>query len=175
MAKMLHAGEDPRFVLRRMFILASEDIGLADPQALVVVSAAANAFEWVGMPEGHYFLSEACLYLATAPKSNSAGAIWQALAHIEEHGPGDVPPYLRDKSNNLYGAARANYRQAMQASVGDMGEYRYPHDYPGGWVEQQYLPPGMEPPGWYQPKKIGYERAVRARFARLGQEEDDTA
>ncbi len=74
-----------------------------------------------------------------------------------------------------YVGGRKLYRQAMQASVGDMGEYRYPHDYPGGWVEQQYLPPGMEPPGWYRPKKIGYERAVRARFARLGQEEDDSA
>ncbi|NLX10151.1 MAG: replication-associated recombination protein A [Chloroflexi bacterium] len=168
MAKMLHAGEDPRFLLRRMFILASEDIGLADPNALVIVSAAASAFEWVGMPEGHYFLSHACLYLATAPKSNSAGAIWKALDHIDKQGPGPVPPYLRDKSPNLYGAALANYQQAMQAAVGEMGEYKYPHDYPGGWVEQQYLPLGMEPPGWYQPKEIGYEKTVRERFAKLG-------
>ena len=168
MAKMLHAGEDPRFLLRRMFILASEDIGLADPNALVIVSAAASAFEWVGMPEGHYFLSHACLYLATAPKSNSAGAIWKALDHIDKQGPGPVPPYLRDKSPNLYGAALANYQQAMRAAVGEMGEYKYPHDYPGGWVEQQYLPLGMEPPGWYQPKEIGYEKSVRERFAKLG-------
>jgi len=170
MAKMLHAGEDPRFILRRLFILASEDIGMADPNGLVVVSAAAQAFEWVGMPEGQYFLSHACLYLATAPKSNSAGALWKALAHMEEHGAGDVPSYLRDKTTNIYGDARENYRQAMETAFGAMGEYRYPHDYPGGWVEQQYLPEGMAPPGWYRPKDIGYESEIKARLARLGKD-----
>ncbi len=170
MAKMLHAGEDPRFVLRRMFILASEDIGLADPNALVVVASAAQAFEWVGMPEGHYFLSHACLYLATAPKSNSAGAIWKALGHIEEFGPGDVPPYLRDKSDTFHGPVRDQYKQAMKESAGDHGSYQYPHDHPGGWVNQQYLPLGMEPPGWYRPKDIGYERVIRERLERLGEE-----
>ncbi len=168
MAKMLYAGEDPRFILRRMFILASEDIGLADPNALVVVSAAANAFEWVGMPEGHYFLSEAVLYLATAPKSNAAGAIWPALAHIEKEGPGEVPPYLRDKSGNLYGATQARYKQTM----GDMGQYKYPHDYPGGWVDQQYLPLGMEHPNWYKPKDIGYEQVIKERMENRGKTED---
>ncbi len=172
MAKMIHAGEDPRFILRRMFILASEDIGLADPNALVVMAAASQAFEWVGMPEGTYFLSEACLYLATAPKSNSAGAVWKALGHIEQNGAGDVPPYLRDKSSNIAASARENYQRAVEESAGDRGEYRYPHDYPGGWVSQQYLPLDMEPPGWYQPKPIGYERAVRARFEALGREEE---
>jgi putative ATPase len=172
MAKMLHAGEDPRFVLRRMFILASEDIGLADPNALVVVASAAQAFEWVGMPEGHYFLSHACLYLATAPKSNSAGAIWQALSHIEEHGPGDVPPYLRDKTDSFHGTTRDQYRQTMQESAGDHGAYKYPHDYPGGWVDQQYLPLGMEPPGWYQPKDIGYEQTIKARLDNLRREKN---
>ncbi len=172
MAKMLAAGEDPRFLLRRMFILASEDVGLADPNALVVVAAAAQAFEWVGMPEGHYFLSHACLYLATAPKSNSTGAIWKALAHIEEQGPGDVPPYLRDKSDRFYGDTRDQYRQTMHEAAGDHGAYQYPHDYPGGWVAQQYLPLDMQPPGWYQPKAIGYERVIRERLAHLGQPED---
>jgi putative ATPase len=167
MAKMLHAGEDPRFILRRMFILASEDVGMADPNALVVVSAAAQAFEWVGMPEGYYFLSHACIYLATAPKSNSAGAFWKALAHIEEHGPGPVPPYLRDKSDTFRGPVRDQYQRAMEEAVGDRGQYKYPHDYPGGWVEQQYLPPGMEPPGWYQPKDIGYEQTVKERREKL--------
>lgn len=163
MAKMVHAGEDPRFILRRMFILASEDIGLADPRALTVVASAAQAFEWVGMPEGTYFLSQACLYLATAPKSNSAGAVWQALSHIEEQGPGEVPPYLRDKSGTFSGTRRERYQETM----GDMGQYLYPHDFPGGWVEQKYLPLDMEPPGWYQPKDIGYEREVSARMSRL--------
>lgn len=173
MAKMLHAGEDPRFVLRRMFILASEDIGLADPNALVVIASAAQAFEWVGMPEGHYFLSQACLYLATAPKSNSAGALWQALAHIEEHGPGDVPTYLRDKTDNFRGPVAEQYKHTMREAAGDHGAYRYPHDYPGGWVDQQYLPLGMESPGWYRPKNIGYERVIRARFANLGEDDVD--
>lgn len=173
MAKMLHAGEDPRFILRRMFILASEDVGMADPNALVVVSAAANAFEWVGMPEGQYFLSHACIYLATAPKSNSMGAFWKALDHMEKVGPGPVPFALRDKSDNLYGAARENYQQAMESTVGELSEYLYPHSYPGGWVKQQYLPDGMEPPGWYQPKDIGYEREVKARLAALKGEDEE--
>jgi putative ATPase len=169
MAKMLHAGEDPRFVLRRLFILASEDIGMADPNALIFVSAAANAFEWVGMPEGYYFLSHACIYLATAPKSNSTGAIWKALGHMEEQGPGDVPPYLRDKSGNLYGATQSRYKQTM----GDMGQYKYPHDFPGGWVDQQYLPLGMERPGWYQPKDIGYEQSIRERLENRSKPDED--
>ncbi len=170
MSTMLTAGEDPRFILRRMFILASEDIGMADPQALIFVASAAQAYEWVGMPEGYYFLSHACIYLATAPKSNSAGAIWQALGHIEEHGVGPVPPYLRDKSENFAGPVRENYRRAMEESAGDRGQYQYPHDYPGGWVAQQYLPPGMEPPGWYRPKDTGYEREVRRRLESLGRQ-----
>ncbi len=161
MAKMIHAGEDPRFILRRMMILASEDIGLADPNALVVVASAAQAFEWVGMPEGTYFLSEACLYLATAPKSNSAGAVWTALAHVETHGTGPVPPYLRDKSGTFGGTTRERYQETM----GDMGQYKYPHDFPGGWVDQTYLPLDMEPPGWYQPKEIGYEREIQRMMA----------
>ncbi|MBN1680669.1 MAG: replication-associated recombination protein A [Anaerolineae bacterium] len=173
MAKMLHAGEDPRFILRRLFILASEDIGLADPQALVVAASAAQAFEWVGMPEGYYFLSHACLYLATAPKSNSAGAIWKALGHIEQYGPGDVPLYLRDKADSFHGPARDNYRRAQQEAVGDQGSYQYPHDYPGGWVAQQYLPLDMSPPGWYQPTDIGYERTIRQRFDHLGDPDAD--
>ncbi len=169
MAKMIHAGEDPRFILRRMFILASEDIGLADPMALPVVAAAAQAFEWVGMPEGTYHLSQACLYLATAPKSNSAGAVWQALAHVAEHGTGEVPSYLRDKEGNLRGPAQERYRQTM----GDMGQYQYPHDHPGGWVEQRYLPFDMEPPGWYQPKDIGYEESIKARLEDLRRRMDE--
>lgn len=170
MAKMLNAGEDPRFVLRRMFILASEDIGMADPHALMFVASAAQAFEWVGMPEGYYFLSHAAIYLATAPKSNSAGAIWKALGHVEQHGTGPVPTYLRDKSDTFYGATRENYQRAMQESAGDHGEYKYPHAYPGGWVAQQYLPMDMEPPGWYQPKDIGHEREIRDRLDNLGRE-----
>jgi len=153
MAKMLHAGEDPRFVFRRMLILCSEDIGLADPNAIVVVNSLAEAFERVGMPEGNYFLSHACLYCATAPKSNTAGALFQALEHMETVGPGPVPAHLRDKTAN---AAVARHEGETNPSEG----YKYPHNYPGAWVEQQYLPDGMNPPNWYQPKQVGAERRI---------------
>jgi putative ATPase len=137
LAKMVAAGEDPRFILRRLYILAAEDIGLADPDGVVVVNACAQAFEWVGMPEGQYHLAMATLYLATAPKSNSAGSYWKALAEIEEHGAGPVPIYLRDKSDA----------------------------YPEGWVAQRYLPEGIEG-GWFQPKGHGYERKIIERLER---------
>lgn len=163
MAKMLYAGEDPRFILRRMFILASEDIGLADPNALVFVSAAAQAFEWVGLPEGMYHLSHACLYLATAPKSNSAGAYWAALKEIEQNGPGPVPLYLRDKSDRFVGDKRDKYKAVM----GDHEGYKYPHAYPGAWVKQRYLPPDVEG-GWYTPSEYGYEAIVKRYLENLG-------
>jgi putative ATPase len=166
MAKMLHAGEDPRFLFRRMLILCSEDIGLADPNAIVVVNSLAEAFERVGMPEGNYFLSHACLYCATAPKSNTAGAIFKALSHMDEVGPGPVPLHLRDSTSN---AAQARYDRREN----DSARYRYPHDYPGAWVEQQYLPEGVEHPGWYTPKQIGYEAQIRARFAERQQNGDE--
>jgi len=159
LSKMVAAGEDPRFVLRRLYILAAEDIGLADPQAIVVVNACAQAFEWVGMPEGQYHLSLATLYLATAPKSNSAGAYWRTLKHIEKHGAGPVPLPLRDKSDRFHGPLRDHYKQTL----GDHEGYRYPHDYPGGWVEQQYLPDGVEG-GWFQPKGHGYEEVILKRI-----------
>jgi putative ATPase len=157
MAKMLHAGEDPRFLFRRMLILSCEDVGLADPHAITVVHAAAESFERVGMPEGNYFLSHACLYLATAPKSNTASAIFPALAHIEENGTGPVPDHLRDKTSN---SMQAKHDKRENPS----GNYKYPHDFPGAWVEQQYLPEGMEHPNWYQPKQVGYEREIYERF-----------
>ncbi len=158
MAKMLHAGEDPRFLFRRMLILCSEDIGLADPNAIVVVNSLADAFERVGMPEGNYFLSHACLYCATAPKSNTAGAIFKALSHMDEVGPGPVPLHLRDSTSN---AAQARHDRRENPSE----TYKYPHDFPGAWVEQQYLPDGVERPDWYRPKDVGYERQIRERFA----------
>jgi putative ATPase len=157
MGKMLHAGEDPRFIFRRMLILCSEDIGLADPNAIVVVNALADAFERVGMPEGNYFLSHACLYCATAPKSNTAGAIFKALAHMDEVGPGPVPLHLRDSTSN---AAQARHEQRDS----DSARYKYPHDYAGAWIDQQYLPDGMSGPGWYVPKQIGYEAEVYERL-----------
>jgi len=159
MAKMLHAGEDPHFIFRRMLILCSEDIGLADPDAITVVNSLAEAFERVGMPEGNYFLSHACLYCATAPKSNTAGAIFKALDYMEKAGPAPVPAHLRDKTAN---AAKARH----DGSDNPSDSYKYPHEFPGAWVAQQYLPEGMERPAWYQPKTVGFEREIAERFAR---------
>jgi putative ATPase len=164
MAKMLYAGEDPRFIFRRMLILCSEDIGLADPNAIVVVNSLAEAFERVGMPEGNYFLSHACLYCATAPKSNTAGAIFKAISHIEEAGAKPVPLHLRDKTSS---ALRAQHEQTSSPTE----NYKYPHDYPGAWVEQQYLPEEMEPPEWYRPKEIGYERQIYEQYMNEHHEE----
>jgi putative ATPase len=158
LSKMVAAGEDPRFILRRLYILAAEDVGLADPNGIVVVNACAQAFEWVGMPEGQYHLSLATLYLATAPKSNSAGAYWSALAEIEERGAGPVPFHLRDKSDTFRGTLREHYKRTM----GKHEQYKYPHDYPDGWVEQRYLPEGIEG-GWFQPRGHGYEQEIIER------------
>ncbi len=169
LAKMLYAGEDPRFILRRLYILAAEDIGLADPQAIVVVDACARAFEWVGLPEGQYHLSLATLYLATAPKSNSTGALFKALAHIREHGPGPVPLYLADKSGRFEGQLGEHYK----ATLGEHEGYKYPHDHPGHWVAQRYLPEGVEG-GWYQPGDLGYEAEAAERLARLKAQATET-
>jgi putative ATPase len=167
LAKMVYAGEEPRFILRRLYILAAEDVGLADPQAVVVVDACARAFEWVGLPEGQYHLSLATLYLATAPKSNSAGAFWKALEHIQEHGPGPVPLHLADKSDRFQGELGQHYAALLKETMGEHEGYKYPHTYPGHWVEQQYLPPGVKG-GWYRPSDQGYEAQVSEWLARLG-------
>jgi putative ATPase len=162
LAKMVSAGEDARFILRRLYILAAEDIGLADPQGVVVVNACAQAFEWVGLPEGQYHLALATLYLATAPKSNSAGAYWGALAEIEEHGAGPAPLYLRDKSDTFHGPLREHYKRTL----GEHEGYKYPHDHPDGWVEQRYLPEGVEG-GWFKPKGYGYEKEIIERLEKM--------
>jgi putative ATPase len=161
LAKMIAAGEDPRFILRRLYILAAEDIGLADPNGVVVVDACAHAFEWVGMPEGQYHLAMATLYLATAPKSNAVGAYWEALDEIKEHGSGPVPVYLRDKSEVFRGDLREHYQQTLGAHEG----YKYPHAYPEGWVEQRYLPQGLKG-RWFKPQGHGYEQAILERLKR---------
>ncbi|MDY7078058.1 MAG: AAA family ATPase [Chloroflexota bacterium] len=164
LAKMVAAGEDPRFILRRLYILAAEDIGLADPHGVVVVNSCAQAFEWVGMPEGQYHLAMATLYLATAPKSNSVGAYWGALAEIEKHGAGPVPIYLRDKSDTFHGKLREHYKRTL----GEHEGYKSPHDQAEGWVEQRYLPEGVEG-SWFQPKGHGYEREIIERLERRRQ------
>ncbi len=162
LAKMVAAGEDPRFILRRLYILAVEDVGLADPQAITVVSSCAQAFEWVGLPEGQYHLAMATLYLATAPKSNAVGAYWRALAYIKEHGTGPVPLPLRDKSERFHGDLKEHYKQTL----GEHAEYLYPHDYPEGWVAQQYLPNNVES-GWFELKGHGYEEIIAQRLREM--------
>ena len=168
LAKMVSAGEDPRFILRRLYILAAEDIGLADPNGVVVANACAQAFEWVGMPEGQYHLAMATLYLATAPKSNSVGAYWGALAEIEEHGAGPVPVYLRDKSDIFPGTLGEHYKR----TIGEHEGYKSPHAYLGGWVAQRYLPDGVEG-GWLRLKGHGYEQDITGRMTRWRNEGND--
>jgi putative ATPase len=175
LAKMVAAGEDPRFILRRLHILAAEDIGLADPNGVQVVNACAQAFEWVGMPEGQYHLAMATLYLATAPKSNAVGAYWKALEEVREHGTGPVPTYLRDKSDVFRGALREHYEDML----GEHEGYKYPHAYPEGWVEQRYLPEGVEA-GWFKPRGHGYEKEIVERMGEMrqgarSQQEHETA
>jgi putative ATPase len=140
LARMLEAGEDPRFIARRMVIFASEDVGMADPQALVVAVAAAHALEFVGLPEAQLNLSQAVIHLATAPKSNaSALAVWNARSDIAAGALGEVPAHLRD----------AHYRGA--ATIGHGTGYEYPHAHEGGWVEQTYLPDELVGRSWYHP------------------------
>jgi putative ATPase len=158
LAKMVYAGEDPRFIVRRLIIFASEDVGLADPQALVVAMAAARALEWVGLPEAQYALAEATLYLATAPKSNSASAYWKALADVERDGIVEVPNHLKDASRD-------------GKALGHGQGYRYPHDYPGHHVRQQYLPDRLQGHRYYEPGVLGYERQIAERLRRWRGEE----
>ena len=153
LAKMLYAGEDPRFILRRLLILAGEDIGLADPMGLVVAAAAAQAFEYVGLPEGVYPLVEATLYLATAPKSNSAMAYFKAYKLLEEQGAVEVPDHLKDASRDA-------------AALGHGKGYQYPHSFPEHHVGQQYLPDALLGVRFYSPSEEGYERQVAERLAR---------
>jgi len=150
MARMVRAGEDPDYVFRRMLISASEDVGLADPAALGVVVSAAEAFRRVGLPEGQYFLAQAALYLATAPKSNSALGYFEALKTLEnEQAPG-VPNHLKDASRD-------------GAAFGHGKNYQYPHAFRDHWVSQQYLPGGMASLVFYNPSDQGYEGTIRPR------------
>ncbi|MCR2034451.1 replication-associated recombination protein A [Adlercreutzia mucosicola] len=143
LARMIDGGEDPKFIARRMFIAASEDIGNADPQALLVAEAAFRAAEVIGYPECRINLAQAAIYLALAPKSNAAEAAIDAALSEVRHGPArKVPDYLRDRHR----PGSENY-----------GQYKYPHSYPGGWVDQHYLPEGLERGCFYQPSERGWE------------------
>ena len=149
LARMLYAGEDIKFIARRIMICASEDVGNADPQALVVAVSAAQAVERVGMPEAQIILSQAVTYVATAPKSNSACiAVYEAMEAVKSRRSMPVPPHLKD----------AHYRGAE--SLGHGLDYKYAHDYPNHYVKQQYLPDGMEGTVFYRPSENGYEQKI---------------
>jgi putative ATPase len=153
LARMLAGGEDPRFIARRLVVLASEDVGLADPLALVVADAAARAVEFVGMPEAQLNLAEAVVYLAAAPKSNRVTvALGRAREDVERAGRADVPVHLRD--SHYPGAARLGHGEG----------YRYPHDDPRGWVDQPYRPPEAAGHVYYEPSAHGAEAKVEERL-----------
>ena len=150
LARMIDGGEDPKFIARRMYIAASEDIGNADPNALLVAAAAFRAAEVIGYPECRINLAQTAIYLALAPKSNAAeAAIDAALAEVRQGPARSVPDYLRDR-----------HRPGSEG----YGAYKYPHSYPGGWVDQRYLPEGLERGCFYQPSERGWE-AYRADAA----------
>lgn len=156
LARMIEAGEDPRFIARRIIVLASEDIGLADPSALGVAVAAADAVQYIGMPEGRIPLAQAVVHLATAPKSNAAYVgIDRAIADVREGKAGRVPKHLRD----------AHYPGAKRLGHGK--GYRYPHDEEIGVVAQEYLPDSLRGALYYEPTEHGNEREVSARLAKI--------
>lgn len=152
LAKMLVAGEDPRFIARRLVILASEDIGNADPRGLTIAVSALQAVEFVGMPEARIALAQATTYLATAPKSNrSYLAVNQAIADVESGAVQPVPEHLKNVHVKAMGKEKA-------------GDYAYPHDFKGAWTEQQYL---TVPKKYYTPSDRGYEATIAQRMAAL--------
>ncbi len=154
LARMLESGEDARFVARRLVVLASEDVGMADPTALLVAVAAAQAVEHVGLPEAQLNLAQAVVHLATAPKSNrSALGIWNARADVREGPLGEVPAHLRD--SHYAGAAK----------IGHGTDYVYPHDDPRGWVAQRHLPAELADRRYYEPGPHGFEAEVARRQA----------
>lgn len=153
LARMVYAGEDPRFIFRRMVIFAGEDVGLADPNAVVIANSCAQAFDRVGMPEGRYPLAQAALYLATCPKSNSVMGFFDALATVEKEREAEVPNPLRDANRD-------------KKEFGHGQGYLYPHAYRDHWVEQQYLPSGLQGQVFYQPSNQGYEDTIRLEVTR---------
>ena len=160
LAKMLEAGEDVKFIARRIMICASEDVGNADPMAMVVASSAAQVVERIGMPEARITLAQAVTYVASAPKSNSACmAIDMALASVRQKKT-SVPPHLQD----------AHYRghEALGKGIG----YLYAHDFPNHYVDQQYLPSEIEGQVFYHPSDNGYEKTIREYFHRIGREQN---
>ncbi len=160
LAAMLEGGEDPLFLFRRMLIFASEDVGMADPKTLTVVQSSVKAFQQCGMPEGLYFLSQACLHCSLAPKSNSTKAIFNALKHIQEHGVGLVPDHLKDKTANKL---KTKYEQ----SANESSDYLYPHEYPNHWIKATYLPENVTKYSFYVPGTEGREKRYWERLEQI--------
>ena len=161
LARMLDAGEDPKFIARRIMICASEDVGNADPQALVVAVAASQGVERIGMPEARILLSQAASYVASAPKSNACiMAVDKALEMVRSQNTGQVPPYLRDAH---YGGAK---------KLGHGIGYKYAHDYPEHYVKQQYLPDELKEERFYVPTENGYEKKIKAHLKHLREREE---
>ncbi len=157
LARMLYAGEDIKFIARRMMICAAEDVSNADPMALVLATSAAQAVERVGMPEAQIILAQAASYIASAPKSNSAvNAIFSAMNSVQSQEIRTIPPHLQD----------AHYKNA--GNLGRGTGYKYAHDYPGHYVEQQYLPDELVGEKFYIPSENGYEQKIREYFAKIG-------
>ena len=156
LARMLYAGEDPRFIARRMVIQSAEDVGNADPMALVIATAAAHAVEYVGLPEAQIPLAQAAIYIACAPKSNASyGAIARANSDVKNKRTPRVPLHLRD----------TNYPGSKELGHGE--GYKYPHDFPGGYVEQEYVEPGTKSRKYYEPKDSGYEAKIKKRLEEI--------
>jgi putative ATPase len=150
---MVAAGEDPKFIARRIIISASEDVGNADPRALQIAMATAQAVDWVGLPECQYALAQAVTYVATAPKSNRSGqAYWAAVEDVKRHGALPVPKHLQN----------AAHRGMRHHGIG-VG-YKLPHDYEGADVEQQYLPDELAERRYYEPTEEGWEARIKQRM-----------
>ena len=163
LARMLYAGESVTFIARRIIICASEDVGLADPQALVVANAAADAVHKIGMPEATIILGEAVAYVASAPKSNASySAIGKAMSYVNNNPMGAIPAHLQD----------AHYKGAEK--LGHGLNYKYAHDYKNHYVNQQYLPDGMENVTFYRPTENGYEDTIKKHLIRIRKEAMDT-
>ena len=162
LARMLYAGEDIKFIARRIMICAAEDVSNADPMALVVATSAAQAVERIGMPEAQIILSQAVTYVASAPKSNSAvNAIFDAMEAVKNTKTAPIPVHLQD----------AHYKSS--GKLGHGVGYKYAHDYPNHYVEQQYLPDGLTDRKFYVPGENGYEKKIREYFKKIKGEPEE--
>ncbi len=160
LARMIQGGEDPKFIARRIVIAAAEDVGNADPQALVVATSAAQAVNMIGMPEGRIILAQAAAYVASAPKSNAAYVgIKAAMQDVEQMDIGNVPYYLKDGTSLSMSSKKEEW--------GDQS-YKYPHSYPDSYIPQQYLPDELKAKVYYEPTRNGHEKEIHRHFEALG-------